>query len=156
MVMALLIGVGCVTGVGAQAPKDTRLAKRYGIEVDLDKYPQATPKDTVASVLKAVDYGRIDYLLAQLSDPEFVDRRVQQVHGGKFDGMVQETAAKLANDPGTVKKLRRFLAEGTWDVQENAANARLKDAPERVYLRKIDTRWFLENQDRPKPEAKEK
>ena len=134
----------------AQAPKATLPAKRFAIELDLDRFPQATPKDTLASLLKAIELRKVDYLLAQLADPEYVDRRVKQVHAGKFDGMVEETTAKLANDPGAIKKLRRFLSDGAWDTQEAVASARLPDAPERVHFRKIGDRWFFENQDRPK------
>jgi hypothetical protein len=144
--IVLVLAIGSLSSL-AQAPKST---KRYGIELDLDRFPQATPKDTLASLLKAIELRKIDYLLAQLADPEYVDRRVKQVHAGKFDGMVEETTAKLANDPGAIKKLRRFLSDGVWDTQEAAASARLADAPERVHFRKIGDRWFFENQDRPK------
>jgi hypothetical protein len=154
--LVLSLTVVCGSALLAQPPKQTLPVKRYGIESDVDKYPQATPKDTLASVLKAIEYRKVDYVLAQLADPEYVDRRVKQVHAGKFDGMVEETTAKLANDPGVIKKLRRFLNEGTWDTQETTASASLPDAPERVHLRKIDARWFFENQDRPKSDAKEK
>jgi hypothetical protein len=148
--IVLVLAVGSLSPITAQAPKSTLPTKRHGIELDLDKFPQATPKDTLASLLKAIELRKIDYLLAQLADPEYVDRRVKQVHAGKFDGMVEETTAKLANDPGAIKKLRRFLSDGVWDTQEAAASARLADAPERVHFRKIGDRWFFENQDRPK------
>src|SRR5262249_13863991 len=131
-------------------------AARYGIEGDLERYPQASPKEALSSVLKAIDHRKIDYLLAQLSDPEFVDKRVQKVHGGKFEGLVEETAAKLANDPGEVKKLRRFIDGGRWKTKNNTATATLKDVPEHVYFRNIGGRWFLENQHRPKAETKDK
>jgi hypothetical protein len=148
--IVLVFTIGSLSSLVTQAPKPTLRANRHGIELDLDKFPQATPKDTLASLLKAIELRKIDYLLAQLADPEYVDRRVKQVHAGKFDGMVEETTAKLANDPGALKKLRRFLSDGAWDTQETAANAHLPDAPERVHFRKIGDRWFFENQDRPK------
>jgi hypothetical protein len=153
---ALFISMACVTGGAAQATRDAPPAPRYGIYLDVSSYPQDTPQKTLTSVLKAYDSRHVDYLLAQLADPQFVDTRVQKVHSGKFDDLVEETSAKLANDPGVMKKLRRFLQDGTWDVQENTATAQLKDVPERVYLKKLQGRWFLENQDRAKPQAKEK
>jgi hypothetical protein len=148
--MVLVVAVASVSPLLAQSPKAALPAKRFNIELDLDKFPQATPKDTLASLLKAIELRKVDYLLAQLADPEYIDRRVKQVHAGKFDGMVEETTAKLANDPGAIKKLRRFLSDGAWDTQEAVASARLPDAPERVHFRKIGDRWFFENQDRAK------
>jgi hypothetical protein len=150
ILFVLVFAIGFLSSVQAPAPKGTLAAKRFNIELDLDKFPQATPKDTLASLLKAIELRKVDYLLAQLADPEYIDRRVKQVHAGKFDGMVEETTAKLANDPGAIKKLRRFLSDGAWDTQEAVASARLPDAPERVHFRKIGDRWFFENQDRAK------
>src|SRR5262249_29244402 len=101
---------------------------------------------------------RIDYLLAQLADPEFVDARVQNVHGGKFDEQVEETREEFRNDPNTIKLFRRFLQDGTWDVQEKTASARVKDTSRAVYFKKIGGRWFLENryQEAAGAPAKEK
>lgn len=154
--LALVVSAIWTVGVLAQAPKESRLTTRYGIETNLDDYPQKTPREALESVVKALDTRRYDYLLAQLADPEFVDRRVQQIHGGKFGDLVAEFTAKLNNDPAEIKKLRRFLEEGQWDTEGNSASARVKNAPERVFLRKVETRWFLENQDRMKGTAKEK
>ena len=38
---------------------------------------RTTPKEALASVLKAADAGRFDYLTAQLADPSFIDDRVK-------------------------------------------------------------------------------
>jgi len=123
---------------------------RYGIEADLDNYPQAEAKTALASVLKAIDKKRIDYLLAQLSDPQWVDNRVQKVHGGKFEELVKEATGKLASDPTEVEELRRYLREGTWNEGDSEAQVTLKDIPDhQVLLRKIEGRWYLENQKKP-------
>lgn len=123
---------------------------RYGIEADLDNYPQAEPKAALDSVLKAIDKKKIDYLLAQLGDPQWVDNRVQKVYGGKFEAMVKETTTKLAADPTEIEELRRFLREGTWDAGDTEARATLKDIPDRqVLFRKIEGRWYLEDQKKP-------
>src|SRR3954451_22588506 len=103
--LTLLIGLITDRGLQAQPDKDPR---RYGIEAAAQTYSQGSAKDTLASVLKAIDDKRIDYLLAQLTDPAFVDRQVAQ-NGGKFDALVKDTTAKLAADPRTVKQLRQFL-----------------------------------------------
>ena len=137
-----------IMGTGVLAQKGTR----YGIETNLEDYPQATAKVALESVLKAIDNKKIDYLLSQLADPAWVDNRVKTIHGGKFDAMVKETTNQFAKDPTAIKQLRRLLQEGEWKEEDAAASACLKDAKDTcVFLRKIEGRWFLE--DRKKAEA---
>jgi len=149
--VVFMLGISGLVMVSAGWAQQTKQPPgRYGIEADLDDYPQAEPKVALESVLKAIDKKKIDYLLAQLSDPKWVDSWVQKVYGGKFEDMVKETTAKLASDPTEVEELRRFLREGTWDANESEARATLKDIPDRqVSLRKIEGLWYLENQKKP-------
>jgi hypothetical protein len=150
-VVAILVCV-LIMETGVQAQKGKAPPKRYGIEADLEDYPQAAPKIALESVLKAIDNKKIDYLLAHLADPAWVDELVKTIHGGKFEGMVKETSDKFAKDPTLIKDLRRILKEGEWKEEDMAASACLKDAKDScVFLRKIEGRWFLE--DRKKAEA---
>lgn len=127
--------------------------KRYGIPADLRTFPQATPRETLASVLKAIEQRRVDYLLAHLADPRFVDRRVQELRGN-FDDVVRETSAKLNEDPTALAELRRFLAEGDWKEEDATAAASIKELPNRrVNMKKVDNRWFLENRKRVEKES---
>ncbi len=124
---------------------------RYGVAPDLKTYPQATPKEALASALKAAEAGRFDYLAAQLADPGWVDERVKRLYGGRFAEQVEDTRARLG--PATLKQLRRFLTDGAWSEDQETASARLKDVPDRrVYLRRVGDRWYLENRDTPRPE----
>jgi hypothetical protein len=149
MALALGIALLAAAAMDAGAPSEARPEKRYGLAADPANYPQATPKEALASALKAIDDKRIDYLLAQLTDPQFVDGRVQG-NGGHFEDLVKETTAKLAAAPGTVKQLRRFLKEGEWKADDASATVRLKDVDDRaVHLRKAEGRWFLENRNKP-------
>jgi len=59
----------------------------------------------LASVLKAINGNHIDYLVAHLAEPVFVDTRVQKVYNGKFDDLVRDTDQKLKNDPAEIKRL---------------------------------------------------
>jgi hypothetical protein len=128
--------------------------KRHGIEPDLKTYPQASAREALTSVLKAVESKRIDYLMAHLADPQFVDQRLKE-NGNRFDELVKEASAKLVDDPGAVKQLRRFLSDGEWKIADTSAAVRLKDVSDRqVFLRKSGDRWFLENRRRPEPPAK--
>ena len=155
--LALLIGLVVAAGASAQAPGAPKASKRYGIEADLEDYPQATPKEALRSVLKAIEGNRINYLLAQLADPPWVDQQVKQVQGDRFDELVQETADKLAHDRSSVKELRRFLSDGTWEEAGDTASAQLKDVKShRVYLRKLGGRWFLENRQQASAAGREK
>jgi hypothetical protein len=143
--MRMALALGLATLVVGQA--------RYGLTPRLKSYPQGTAKETLASVLSAIDDRRIDYLLAQLTDPEWVDRRVREVYAGRFDELVQETTTTLAGDPAKVKELRRFLKEGEWEGSETTASVHLKDVKDRqAFFRKVDARWYLENRQKPEPE----
>ena len=155
VVLTVLAGVACAAAaVAAGDAKEPAPAKRYGVEADLKAYPQATPKEALASVVKAVEGRRIDYLVAQLSDPDFVDRRVKET-GGDFDGLVKEATAKLVDDPGPARQLQRLLKDGDWDVKDERASVHVKDAGSRwCYFRKSDGRWFLENRFKPEPDEK--
>jgi hypothetical protein len=122
-------------------------AERYGVTADLKTYPQANPKETLASVLKAADAKRYDYLLAQLADPEWVDARVKAAAGG-FKEAVEETANRL--DPPRVKLLRRFLEEGELETLDSTATFRLKNVKDRIVrLHKQNNRWYLRHSNKP-------
>src|SRR5206468_5299539 len=126
--VVFMLGISGLIIVSAGWAQQTKQPPgRYGIEADLDNYPQAEPKAALESVLKAIDKKKIDYLLAQLSDPQWVDNRVQKVHGGKFEEHVKEITGLLASDPTQVEELRRFLREGTWDANDSEARVSLKD-----------------------------
>jgi hypothetical protein len=134
--------------------------KRYGIELDRENFPQDTPKETLESIIKAIQMKKIDYVVAHLADPAFVDQRVKEVHGGKFEEMVRETAVQLVDNPDTVKTFRRFLKEGKWEGEKGTeASAKVNGVKDTLYFRKIDDRWFLENRKKgstEKEKAKEK
>ena len=123
-------------------------APRYGIPADLKTYPQSSPQETLASVLKTAEDKRFDYLLAHLADPAFVDDRVQRVFGGKFVLQVEDTRTRF--DPTTVKLLGRFLKDGKWTIEGDQAVVRLDDIKDRaVFLKKVEGRWRLEHRNRP-------
>src|SRR5438128_1208346 len=111
----------------AQEPSTTR----YTIDLNLDGYPQKTSRECLESVVKAVDVRQVDYLVAQLADPQFVDMRVKTLAGG-FKEQVNETRSRLAENPGAVNELRRFLKDGQFEEGDGAATVRLKDVKNRA------------------------
>lgn len=121
---------------------------RYRVEPNLDAYPQATPKEALQSVVKAIDGQQFDYLLAQLADPQFVDARVKALAGG-FPELVRETRTRLGEDPSAVRDLRRFAGDGEVEEAGETATVRLKDVKNRaVFLKKVKERWYLENRQK--------
>ena len=122
---------------------------RFNIESDLDRLSQKTAKDTLRSVLTAIEAKRINYVLAHLADPVFVDQRVKDT-GGRFEVMVQETTKKLDSDAESLPELRKFLTDGEWKEEETTASASCKDVRGKmIYFKKIGNRWFLENRTSP-------
>src|SRR5689334_11118955 len=99
---APLLALACAAAALA-GPEKPAAAARFGIEPDLKSYPQGTAKEALASVLKAVEAKSIDYLVAQLADPDWVDGRLKKTDGN-FKTLVKETSAKLLDDPGAAKK----------------------------------------------------
>ncbi len=148
MRFTLAIGLVALFASAAFAqPKS--VAPRYTIEWDGESFPQATAKDAFASTLKAMDQNRIDYLLAHLVDPEYVDKRVATL-GGKFERAVEVTRQKLSDDPETFKELKRFLNDGEYEETAEGATVKLKGSPRQVYFKKVGDRWYFENRQKAK------
>jgi hypothetical protein len=135
-----------------------KLSKRYGFDVNLDLYPQKTPQETLLSISKAVANQRVDYMLAHLADPRFVDEAVVKYintmrQGSEpakafaaFDQLVRETSHYFLEDPTILKELRAFAKDGDWEINDSQAVGSLKTIQGRkVFLRKLEDRWFLEN-----------
>jgi hypothetical protein len=147
VLVELLIGVAVVVTVSATPANGREPAARYRVAPDPKTYPQGTAKEAFAAVLKAIENKRIDYLLAQLADPDWVDGRVRAYEGG-FDELVKETTAKL--DAPAVKRLGRFLKDGEFETLDETAVVRLKDVKDRVVrLRRADGRWYLQSINKP-------
>jgi hypothetical protein len=136
----------------------SKLNKRYGFDVNLELYPQKTPQEALLSVGKAVENKRVDYLLAHLADPRFVDETVAAYIGSirqgseqakrflAFDRLVRETTQYFLEDPTLIKELRRFGSEAEWETNDSGAVGTLKSVQGRkVFLRKHEDRCFLEN-----------
>jgi hypothetical protein len=126
------------------AAADDAKTSRYNVAPDLSAFPQKTPQQTLASVIKAAEAKRFDYLAAQLADPAFIDDRVQRLYGGHFAEQVEDTRTRM--DEPTLVLLRRFVKEGTWQVAKESASVTLKEAPDRgIFFRPIGERWYMEH-----------
>jgi hypothetical protein len=147
---AVAIGIlVLLTAPAAAQKKEPPPAARYGVEADLEVFPQDTAKAALASVVRAIDERRFSYLAAQLAEPGAVDKRVQEL-GGQFDRFVKVVSDRLTNDPEAVRDLRRFAAEGEFNESGDTATVSHKEIKGRqVFLRKAGGRWYLEDRQKP-------
>jgi hypothetical protein len=148
LLVAAMLVMFALSNLTAAEPEKRESTKRYGIELDLKSYPQGTPRETLASVLKAVADKRFDYIVAQLADPAYFDERIKRLFAGKFDEQVGETRTKL--DAPTVKLLERFLSEGDWEATKSPVLVLLKDVKDKsLMFVKIGDRWYWKNNYQP-------
>lgn len=142
----------------AQDEVKKKSPRRFGFDVDEITYPQKSPTEAMKSLVTAFDRKRVDYLLAHLADPAYVDdwveRYKQDFPMGKeegkrllaFDRLTRETNQYFQNDPLIVKDLRIFAKEAKWTEEGETAVGTVETIPARkVYLKKIGERWFFEN-----------
>jgi len=134
------------------------LGRRFGFDVDEETFSQQSPEKAMQSIAKALDRKKVDYLLAHIADPAFVDYWVnhykvdftQGSEEGKrllaFERLVTETNLYYGNDPLILRDLRKFAKEAKWAEEGDKAVGTVEGiAGRKVYLRKIGERWFLEN-----------
>jgi len=139
---------------GGVKPSGDKPVVRFGVAADLKEYPQGTPEEALGSVVKAVGQKRIDYLLAQLAEPAFVDARVKTL-GGSLEPLRAEATERLVGDPGAAKLLARFQKEGLWNTGDTEATVRVGEQDRFMRFRRgADGRWYLVNENRNKPEPR--
>ena len=129
----------------------------YGFDFLENKYPQKSPESALASAIKTIETKKFDYLMAQLADPIYVDKKVEEykkLFAGKeesrtllaFERLAKETEKYFQDDPLLVQDLKRFAKDGVWKTEAATAVCTLKALPGRqVFMRKVQNRWFLEN-----------
>jgi hypothetical protein len=134
---------------------DNRLAERArqlepAVEVEFAKlreYQKANP-DRVARESRVPD------------DPvAFKEFAAREARTRALRQIVRDTTDKLADDPQSLKDLRRFLREGTFTDVAGGVRVTLSDVKDRsVFLRQIGDRWFVENRqvEEAKKEPEEK
>ncbi len=141
--------------------------KRYGFQLNEKKFPQDSPAKSLASVINAVKTRKIGYLLAHLADPTIVDARVDRyaklLSGGTeesrkllaFERLTKETQGHFQQDPTLVKELEKLAKADNWMADDGTAVATYRALPGRaVLMKRVGSRWFLENRQRPQPPKK--
>lgn len=145
-ILSCLVGVGLTAGLSvakAQNPQidPTGLRERYRIVVSDDVYPQATPRDTVASIMDALETSNARYVMAHLVSPTQVDQRLRgdvQALEKLISGMTPAKSQHLLD------QLDQHLAEGEWRIGRRYAASKVDGLPD-VTLEKIGDRWFMYN-----------
>lgn len=139
-------------------------SKRYGYEYEPKLYRQDSPQEALKSIVKALNQKKLDYMMAHLVDPEFVDDEVEQVKrlfGKKsnpkavtfvaFERVVKQTQLHFLEDPQVLKELRMFAKSDMWEFKPKGDLAIVshKAIPaRRVFMRNIGGRWFLMNKQK--------
>jgi hypothetical protein len=159
---ASLLCLAVLTGASAQNAGKGKPVVNFNIEADFDKYPQKTPQQALGSVLKALADRRVDYLMAHLADPAFVESKLKIYKAQLAASVPEDTKATLAfqrlvkatdehfrDDPTRVRELTRFAKDGEWAAADGLAVASLKLLPARkVFFKKIQDRWYLEDREK--------
>jgi hypothetical protein len=108
LAVAVLLGAAALTHGQPEPPV---IPPRYGVGPDLKRFPQGGAKEALASAVKAIEQGRIDYLAAHLLDPRFVDARVadraRQIET-TVDRDLRAVRAEQQLDPGRVPNSLRL------------------------------------------------
>jgi len=159
--MTLMLGLGALAQ--DEEKKPIKIPRRFGFDVDEVTYPQKSAKEALHSVVKAIDGKRVDYMLAHLIDPAYVDYWVDRYKASfasgrddakallAFDRLVRETTDYFQADPKMLRELRAFNREAQWMEAEDAAAGTVASIPARkVFVRKVGERWFLENRQEGK------
>lgn len=157
---AMVLGLIILSNAApAQDEKKKKEPRRFGFDVDEVTFPQGSPAAAMKSIGVALDRKKVDYMLAHMTDPNYVDYWVDQYkkafpegkEEGKrllaFDRLVRETNQYFLNDPLIVKDLRAFAKDAKWDEKDDIAVGTVESIQSRkVFLKKIGERWFLKNE----------
>jgi hypothetical protein len=135
-----------VANVLAQEKKAEPPPPRFGVKSDLEAYPQGSAKETMKSIATALERTRMDYILAHLTNPIFVDEKVKEFNGD-FEAFARNADEHLA-DPKRRQEFLRFLKEGTVEESGTSAKVTLKDVPKKqLTFRQTGGRWFMDNEN---------
>ncbi len=148
---SLAVVVAAAAAASARADSESvrrDLEVRYGIEVDLKRYPQGDPQQAIRSVIQAAVASDVEYLLAQLISPAQVDQKL-----GGSRGEFRKLVAKATPEKSRkmAEALGKQLREGTWIIRRNAARAEVDGVPD-LSLEKLGGRWFMHNTPTSIPE----
>ena len=119
---------------------------RYGIPIDPTHFSQDGAQQTVRSIVKALDDGKVAYMLAHLISPEDVDAKLKLDRAALLrlaDKATAESTAKLRD------ALVVHLQQGRWIIKGSRALSEVRERAD-LTLERIGGRWYMHNVPRPK------
>ena len=144
VVIVLFMLVNCVYNPALLPAQAVKESGRFGIPLDEASFPQNSPENLRKSLLNALNSDKIEYMLAHLADPSFIDKNVREVHEGDFAKQVAETREKLKK--GLKSPLESLLKEGKLSASEKSAS--LKDSALKDFIISMkleNNKWYMEN-----------
>ena len=147
LVLLMLLGMAGGTTWAENRPVKRNLSERYGYRVDLKRYPQGNPQETIRSIIEATAQGEIEYMLVHLIAPDETD---QKLRGDRQ--MLRKLASKATPEKSgrMIEGLSRHLADGTWTIRRHLAWSRV-DGVQDLSLENLGDRWFMHNTVKKRP-----
>jgi hypothetical protein len=138
--MVFFAAIASTSAQGAK-PETSPYAVRYGIRANQKRFDQTSPRRTVRAAIKAIEGGKVEYLLAHLVSPHEVDRKFRgdRIRLSRLAATAAPKQAETLRDT-----LRQHLDKGRWTVQSGSARSRVEGAPD-LTLQRVGRRWFLQN-----------
>ena len=145
VVIVLFMLVDCAYNPAALLPAHAvKESGRFGIPLDEASFPQNSPENLRKSLLNALNSDKIEYMLAHLADPSFIDKNVREVHEGDFAKQVAETREKLKK--GLKSPLESLLKEGKLSASEKSASLKDSALNDFIISMKLENnKWYMEN-----------
>ena len=144
--LALLLALGMsALAFSPSMAQDEKIEKRFGLLLEAEVYPQTTPKELQASILKVLKRERYDYLVAHMMEPTFVDQRLQSTRT-TAEQLGKEIKGKFEAQPELLKDLNKLLLDGEMTDAGTKATLKHKDVKnQQVFMKKVGERWYVEN-----------
>jgi hypothetical protein len=111
----------------------TRKAK-FAVLPNLELYSQKTPKEALDSVLNAIQRDRVDYIVAHLLDPAFVQSRIDatQAYYEKVAGQEFAAAGASLTSKELIDKSRDRAATLGYERLKRDISAKLLEEPDNI------------------------
>ena len=123
--------------------------ERYEQKVDLKRFPQTTPQESIRSIIKVLKGDQIAYMVAHLVAPKEVDDKLK----GNMEAFRQLTAkATPEKNKAMIVQMQKLLDDGTWTMRRNLCWATV-DGSRDLTLEKIGRRWFMHNSPIKRPSS---
>ena len=123
------------------------LSQRYGYQVDLKRYPQGNPQETIRSIAKATAAGDVEYMVAHLISPKETDRRFRG-DLAKFRRLTRKATPEKSAE--MVGALGLHLKDGIWTIWRGNAWSHV-DGALGLSLENVGNRWFMHNTPKNMP-----